>query len=329
MIIKAFELEKKLQKNKIYLFYGKNQGQKEEIIKKKFLKDFKENVFRYSEKELFNNLDNFYNNMRSQSFFDKEKLIIINEVTDKIINQIEKVLTINIDGTTLILLGDSLEKKSKLRIFFETNKNLYCTPFFADNFQALSIIAKTFFRTKGIPISQEIINLIVNRANQDRKNLANELNKIENFTYGKKKININDILKLTNLAGNHSISDLVDFCLAKNQKKTSNILNENNYSNEDAIIIVRTFLLKAKRLLKLTTELKKVGNVDNVISSFKPPIFWKDKDMIKIQIKKWDIETSKKLISDINQIELLIKKNSQNSLNILADFILKNTVISN
>ena len=148
MIIKAFELEKKLQKNKIYLFYGKNQGQKEEIIKKKFLKDFKENVFRYSEKELFNNLDNFYNNMRSQSFFDKEKLIIINEVTDKIINQIEKVLTINIDGTTLILLGDSLEKKSKLRIFFETNKNLYCTPFFADNFQALSIIAKNFFRTK-------------------------------------------------------------------------------------------------------------------------------------------------------------------------------------
>ena len=267
--------------------------------------------------------------MRSQSFFDKEKLIIINEVTDKIINQIEKVLTINIDGTTLILLCDSLEKKSKLRIFFEKNKNLYCTPFFADNFQALSIIAKTFFRTKEIPISQEIINLIVNRANQDRKNLANELNKIENFTYGKKKININDILKLTNLAGNHSISDLVDFCLAKNQKKTSNILNENNYSNEDAIIIVRTFLLKAKRLLKLTTELKKVGNVDNVISSFKPPIFWKDKDMIKIQIKKWDIETSKKLISDINQIELLIKKNSQNSLNILADFILKNTVVSN
>ena len=145
----------------------------------------------------------------------------------------------------------------------------------------------------------------------------------------KKKIEIEDIIKLTNLAENYSISDLVDNCLAKNHKKTSHILNENNFTNEDAIIITRTFLQKTKRLLKLTIEFDKNRNLDNVISSFKPPIFWKEKDLIKIQVKNWSFEATQKLIYEINQIELLIKKNSQNAFNILSDFILKNTRINN
>ncbi len=329
MILKTFELEKKITKNKIYLFYGKNEGQKKEIIEKKFLENFKENTFKYNEKEVLANLENFYNNIYSQSFFEKEKLIIISDVSDRIKNEIEKILEKKLSDITVILIADVLEKKSKLRTFFEKEKNLICTPFYGDNIQTLSSIARTFFKEKNIPMSQEIINLIINRSNEDRNNLKNELNKIENFAYNKKKIEIEDIIKLTNLAENYSISDLVDNCLAKNHKKTSHILNENNFTNEDAIIITRTFLQKTKRLLKLTIEFDKNRNLDNVISSFKPPIFWKEKDLIKVQVKNWSFEATQKLIYEINQIELLIKKNSQNAFNILSDFILKNTRVNN
>ena len=171
--------------------------------------------------------------------------------------------------------------------------------------------------------------MIVSRSNEDRKNLKNELVKIESYILNEKKIEIDDIVNLTNLSENHSITNLVDNCLAKNKKKTSYILNENNYSNEDSIIIIRTFLIKAKRLLKLTTESKKDDNLDNVISSFRPPIFWKEKEIIKSQLKNWTTDTVEKLIYEINQMELLIKKNSQSSLNILSDFILRNTKINN
>ena len=169
--------------------------------------------------------------------------------------------------------------------------------------------------------------MIVDRSNEDRKNLKNELFKIESYIINQKKIKIDDIIKLTNLSENHSITNLVDNCLAKN-KKTSYILNENNYTNEDSIIIIRTFLVKAKRLLKLTAESKKNKNLDTVISSFKPPIFWKEKEIIKSQLKNWTTDTVEKLIYEINQVELLIKKNSQSSLNILSDFILRNTKIN-
>ena len=329
MIIKAFEIEKKFLKNKIYLFYGKNNGQKKELIEKKVLKDFNESTFKYSEKEILSNLENFYNTIQSQSFFEKEKLIIISETSDKIIKEIEKILEKNLEDITIILLADILEKKSKLRSFFEKEKKVICVPFYGDTAQTLNAITRTFFNEKKLAISQELINIIVGRANEDRENLKNELKKIENFVYNKKKINFSDIIKLINLTENHSISDLVDNCLAKNQKKTSHILNENNFTNEDAIIIIRTFLIKAKRLLKLTIESKKNKNIDAIILSYKPPIFWKEKDIIKLQIKNWTIVTSQKLINDINQIELLVKKNSQNSLNILFDFILRNTRTNN
>ena len=78
--------------------------------------------------------------------------------------------------------------------------------------------------------------------------------------------------------------------MAKNKKKTINILNENNYSLDDCIIIIRTFLIKSKRLLKLVKEVKNNKNIEDVISSFKPPIFWKDKDVVKQQIQNWSFK---------------------------------------
>jgi len=125
------------------------------------------------------------------------------------------------------------------------------------------------------------------------------------------------------------VTELVDSCLAKNLKKTVNILNENNFNSEDCILIIRTLLIKAKRLLKLQEEVKDNKNIEQVITNFKPPIFWKDKEIVKQQINHWPLEKINNMIENINEIELLIKKNSTNSLNILSNFIISQSTTSN
>ena len=322
MIIKSYEINKiNLKKNNVYLLYGENEGFKNKVINDTF-KKFSKNIYKYDEKEILNNKESFFNKILSKSFFETEKLIIILRSTDKIVDIIEEITEKNIKDTKIILLANILEKKSKLRILFEKNKNIVCIPFYADNFQTLNNIANTYFKEKKIPISQETINILVARSRGDRLNLNNEITKIENFTKSKKIINVDDILKLTNLAENYSVNELVDSCLAKNSKKTINILNENNYSTEDCILIIKTFLIKAKRLNKLKSQTKENENIDQLITSFKPPIFWKDKEIIKEQIKNWTLKKVENLIYKINEIELLIKKNSSNSINILFDFII-------
>ena len=322
MIIKSYELNKvNLKKNSIYLLYGENEGLKYKVINDIF-KEFLKNIYKYDEKEILDNKENFFNNIFSKSFFETKKIIIILRSSDKIVNIIEEIIKKNIEDTKIILLANILEKKSKLRLLFEKNKNIICIPFYPDNNQTLSNIVNSYFKERKIPISQEAINLLIDRARGDRLNLNNELNKIENFTKNKKKINIDEILKLTNLAENYSVTELVDNCLAKNSKKTVNILNENNYSAEDCILIIKTLLIKAKRLNKLQNQTKNNKNIDQVITSFKPPIFWKDKEIVKEQIKNWSLKKIENLIYKINEIELLIKKNSSNSINILFDFII-------
>jgi DNA polymerase III subunit delta len=330
MIIKSFELNKiDLKSKKYFLLYGENQGHKNEIIKKKFRAEYSENVFHYEENEVIKNEESFFNNILTKSFFENHKLIIISQVTEKILSIIEEIIEKKIDEFTIILNANILEKKSKLRNFFEKNKETICIPFYADNNQTLIQIINEFFRENKIPISQQAMNLIVERSRGDRQNLNGELQKIKNFIKDKKKIEIQDILKLTNLAENYNVSDLIDSCLAKNKKKTINILNENNYSHEDCMLIIRTFLIKSKRLLNLCSDFNNNKNIDEVISSSKPPIFWKDKETVKQQIRSWSYNHAENLIFEINETELLIKKNPNNSINILFDFIIKHATLVN
>ena len=324
MIVKSFEVNKKLiQNKKFFLMYGENQGLKNETIQKEFKKNYPDSVYNYDENEILSNEEDFFENISSKSFFEKEKLIIINRVTDKIKNLIEEIVEKKIADLVIILNANSLEKKSKIRSYFEKTKDIICIPFYNDNNQTLSIIVGQFFRGKKIPISQKLINLVVQRSRGDRQNLNNELKKIENFVLNKNKIEINDILKLTNLAENYSVSELVDNCLAKNKRTTINILNENNYSLDDCILVIRTFLLKSKRILKLKKEFKINNNMETTLSSSKPPIFWKDKEIVKQQIKCWSNYNIENLVYKISEIELLIKKNTASSINILSDFIIE------
>ena len=321
MIIKSYELNKlNLDQNKIVLFYGKNEGLKNDTTSN-LLKN-KENISKYEEKEILENTNIFLENIFSKSLFEDEKIIIIKRVTDKILKVIEEIEEKNIEDVKIIINADILEKKSKLRSFFEKSKKHVCVAFYPDTNQVLSKLTYNFFNQRKISISPANINLIVNKCNGDRETLFNELNKIEYFSKSGRKITEESIIKLTNLIENHSISDLVDNCLAKNKKKIINILNENNFGNEDCIMITRSFLLKSKKILKLSSEFKSNKNIDLTISSAKPPIFWKDKEITKQQIYKWTPKNIRQLIYRLNEIELLIKKNINNSINLITDFIL-------
>ena len=330
MILKSFELSKiKLNDYKFYLFYGDNDGLKEETVKNLFEKNYPDRIHRYEEKEILDNTNNFFNIILIKSFFDNEKLIIINRATDKIKEIVEELMEKKPEDIRIILNSKNLEKKSNLRKLFEKEKSVVCVPFYEDNNQTLNSIISLFFRNRKIPISQQLINVLIERSRGDRKNLNNELEKIENFSLNKKNLDIEEIIKLTNLADNYSASELVDHSLAKNTRKTVTILSENNYSDEDNIIIIRTLLAKLKRLVKIYELVDEKNNIEQAISACKPPIFWKDKPLVTQQIKSWNKNLLKDLIYKTNEIELLVKKNSSIAKNILADFIINNSKKTN
>jgi len=324
MILKSYEIKKiDPEKNNFVLFYGKNEGYKDEAIK--FLIQNKGEILKYDEKEILENQENFFENIFSKSLFGDEKIIIIKRASNKIFEIINEINEKNVDDLFIIVNAENLEKKSKLRSLFEKNKKFVCVPFYPDNEQVLSKLTYDFLKEKKISMSPLNINTIVNKCNGDREALINELQKIECFVKKGKKITSENLQKLTNLNENHSISLLVDNCLAKNKKKIIGILNENNFTNEDCIMITRSFLVKAKKLLALTKTFETNKNIDLTISSAKPPIFWKEKEITKQQIYKWKPKNIKQLIYALSEIELQIKKNINNSINLITDFILSHS----
>ena len=327
MIIKYFELKKKnLDEIKYFLLYGNNKGLIEETIKSVLKPILPKNIFNYDEIEILNNPESFKEKINNKSFFEDQKLIIIRRVSDKILKIIEEVIKNDLEDIAIILVSENLEKKSKIRNYFEKEKKTICVPFYEDNHQTLAKIVQNFLREKNLKLSQQNINIIVERSRGDRINLNNELTKIENYLKNKKNISENEILKITNLAENYQVGELVDNSLAKNKSRTLTILNENNFNTEDCILILRIFLSKLKRLLKIKTQQQKDKNLDNIISSFRPPIFWKEKEIVKQQIKKLEYDKIKELIIKTNNIEFLIKKNPTSSIFIVSDFILENAI---
>ena len=322
MIYKAFEL-KKIPDNAIfYLLYGKNEGLKKDCLNE-ILEKNGGKVFNYEEKQIKEETESFYENILSGSLFESNKIIIINRASDKIFEIIQDLINRNTSKINIIINAGHLETRSKLRTLFEKNGDLVCIPTYPDNSDTLSKLATIFFKKENIPISQQNINIIVDKCNGDRHNLNNELDKIKNYTLSKKKISSQEILRLINLSENFEVSELIDNCLAQNKNKIINILNENNYNSEDSIIILRTFLSKTKRILKLAMELEESKDINKTINSAKPPIFWKDKEIIKVQLNKWKTKKIKELIENINNIELEIKKNYNNSILIVTNFILE------
>lgn len=323
MIFKSFEFKKiNFDEKKFCLLHGNNEGLKKEIINKTQLEKNFSLTF-YEENEVLNKIEIFLNEIFNRSFFENNKIIVINNCSDKLENLVLELIEKDINNIIFFFKADTLEKKSKIRNLFEKKKNLAIIALYPDTAETLSKLTHNYIKANKIQLSQSDINLIVSKCNGDRIHLENELEKIKSYTQTNKKIRTEEILKLINLSENYSIHELINACLTKNKKKLVNILNENNYNNEDAIIIIKTFLIKVKRILILSEIYQNNNNLDTTMLNAKPPVFWKEKDLIKEQLTKWSTQSLKKLLFEINDLELLIKKNSFNRNYVISDFIIE------
>jgi DNA polymerase-3 subunit delta len=329
MIKKNFEVNKiSLNNERFFLIYGVNEGAKKEKINQLHQDIKKENIYSYDEKQILEREENFLENVFSESLFESEKFIKIDRATDKIFRIINIILEKKIEDISIIINCGPLDKKSKIRNLFEKDKNLICMAFYEDTFNVLSNLSSQFLKQNKISISQSDLNLIINRCKGDRESLYNELNKIKVYSLTSKKIDTQTILKLTNTSENYNISELINNCLAKNIKKALNILNENSFGSEDCILFLRSFLFKAKKLAILCHKFEQTKNLELTVNNAKPPIFWKEKEITKEQIKNWSLSDIKELIYQISKYELLVKKNNINSVNLISNFIIEKSSIN-
>jgi len=321
MIVKSYEVIKKHNIFNFFLFYGENNEYKKEIIHQIFKPNFDNKINSYDETDVLKNKNIFFEEILSQSFFENKKLIVISRVTDKLINIIEEILKKKIDDTVVILISDQLDKKSKLRNFFEKDPNIVCVPFYSDKIETLKMIAHDFFKSKKIPISQEILNTIVEKTKYDRGNLKIELQKIDSYLLNKKVIDFKNIIKIINSSESNDFSNLADICLAKDKKNLLKALNQNNFYKEDSVTIIKNLLIKAKRIQEIKKLQIKNKTIEASITSYRPLIFWKDKELVKQQLKVWSLKGINKLIFSFNDLELDVKKNIENSNNIIFNFM--------
>ena len=322
MIIKYFQIENlKTREFKLYLLYGKNEGLQKEIIDKYFIKGFTGEINKYEENEILQSSELIIEQILNKSLFSSEKILIVSRASDKIMKFLEKIMEKDLNDIKIIIKSSSLEKKSKLRNLFEKNKTLVAIPVYEDDTRVLLQIISQFISKNNLKISRESINLLIDRANGSRESLNLELEKILNYSISNKILEFETIKKITNLSENYSVNELTDNILLKSNKNVTKILNENNYSEEDCILILRTLLIKSKRLLKIIEINNNIKNIDKVIMEIKPPVFWKEKESVKKQVNTWNFEDLKKKIYEINDIEALVKNNSRNSLNLVSNFI--------
>ncbi len=320
MILKTFELNKNnIDKFKFFLLYGENEGLKEEIINK-IKKNQIGKEIKYEEAQILKNKSEFYNEINNKSLFEEKRIFFLERCTEKISELLIEIFE-DASDDLFIINCSILEKKSKLRNYAERSSNVVVIPTYKDNSQSLINIARNFFSEEKISISTETLNLLVNRCMGDRGILNKELDKISNYISEKKIISLKEIAVLTNLSENYSASELVDASLTKNFIKVKEILNENIYTQEDTFLILRVFLQKAKKLLGLLEIINSENNVEKAINEYKPPIFWKDKPVLKKQLQLWSFENIINLICELNDIEIKIKKNSSQNLILMKNFI--------
>ena len=326
MLIKSYEILKKdLNFLNSFLIYGENTGLKQDIVKSvielKEKKNIKYKQFKFEEEEIIKNQNDFFNLIFSGSLFDKKKVIFVNRTTDRLFNLISEISKKDIKDILIFFEADQLEKKSKIRNLFEKDNNLVCIACYQDNnFDLIKIINDEIKQTK-IKLSTESINLLIERASGDRNNLRNEVNKLKSFALDKQMVSYDQVKELTNMVGNYQNDYIVNICLNGDKKKLNKILRENNFSFEDFLILLKIFSKKIHRLLKIKIFNRLEKNLDQIFNQIKPPIFWKEKEDVKKQVRLWNEKKLNLIIKKINEIELNCKKNHELATNITLDFL--------
>jgi len=327
MIIKSYEVKKKksnLVKNNFFLLYGENLGLKKDIkdfiVKEIKQKDNNIEILSLYESEIVDNEDNFYNLAYTGSLFSNTKLITIYEATDKIVKKINNIYDNYSVNVFFIFFSEILEKKSKLRDFFEKSKKTICIPCYLDNERDLEIIAQSELKKNKIMLSREALNVLIEKSNADRNNLRNEIEKIKSYSLNKKSLGLHEIKTLINFSGDYKSDILINECLCGNISQYKKIISELYVNTVNQILLLRILSNKIHRLLKIKEQKNKSNNIDSLINSSKPTIFWKEKPLVKKQLSIWSLNDLQKVIGGINNTELLCKKNPQISYSIFLNF---------
>ena len=323
MIVKSFHLSNvNVYDFNYYLFYGENEGHKNELINEIFKKKIKGDMFNYEESWILINKDEFLTDLFNKSFFENDKLIIINRATDKILELIEEIFKREPEGIKCILNAQILDKRSKLRSFFEKEKKIIISAFYNDNEISIKNYVFNFLKKNDLRLSNEIINLLIEKTDSNRQILKNELEKLKNLIITKKKINPVDIAKLVKNSDGDNFFELIDFFLLKDKNKLQKILNETNLSSDNTINIVRILLLRIKKLIKIKGIIKSNNqDIEKSLNSYKPPIFWKEKEIIKKQIDINSLDNLNEFIRIIFDLEKIIKKYPDNALKFMLNFL--------
>ena len=309
MIYKSYLIENNLSsiKENLILFYGENLGLKNDLKNK--IKDFNTNalIINLNQEEILADENKFFNELFNKSLFEDTKIFFINQTNDKILELIK-----DIDGKedtpTIFLFSELLDKRSKLRSYFEKSNTVGIVPCYADNEISLKkIILGKLVGYTGL--SGQNLNMIIENCGLDRSKLNNELDKISTF-FENKIIDTNKLEILLNLKVNDSFDLLKDQALLGDKTKTNKLISNTIFENEKNIFylnLINQRLIKLLEVAKITKE----GNIDNAISKIKPPIFWKDKAIFSLQARKWDRKKVKKMLNQTYNIEIKMKSSSQ------------------
>ena len=323
MIIKSYEIsKKKLDNFYLFLFYGENEGLKKDLIELIINKNNnKQKIHKFEESEILNNPDNIYNLIFSGSLFDSFKICYIYKISEKSLPFIMDIMKKKPVDIIIFCVSGNLEKKSKIRNLFEKEKELICVPCYSDTQLDLNRILNNELKDLNIKLSQEAANLIINRAGGDRQNLKNEINKIKNYCLNKKTISIEEVKILTNLANNFENDEIVNFSLCGEKKRLKRMMEDNNFSSTDSFMLQKILNKKIHRLIKIKILQQNEKNADSAINLIKPPVFWKEKEIVKKQAVIWSLNRLYKIMDKLNNIELTSKKNYEIGINITLDYL--------
>ncbi len=320
MISKSYLIEQDkefLLKNTSVLFYGENLGLKNDF-KRSILGYFKDKVIKRNQDEIIKNQDILFEDILNISLFDERKIFIIDDVNDKflgIFQEIEK----RIGENKIYLFSDILDKKSKLRNYFEKSKEFNTVACYQDNLVNIKNIIKKKLENY-INLNSENISIIAENSNLDRDKLYNEIDKIKIY-FSDLKIDTEKLKVLLDLKVNDNFNLIRDEALNGNKEAINKLLSETVLENDKNIFYLNSF---NQRLYKLAEILKnkKNSNVEDMVENVKPPIFWKDKPIIKGQLKKWNLEKINNILKKCYNLEVRLKSSSTISHHLLIKMLI-------
>ena len=321
MIIKSFSIdyEKLFNIYKVNLIYGENYHLKNEIVEK-LCKIFKKNNYKitfFKQEEIIKNITILENYINQDSLFGDKEIIIIRDTTDKLLNYIEIENFIK----KIVLISETLPKNSKLRILAEKQKMISCIPCYEDDEKTLKNILRQGINMLGLKINNETIEQLFNLNKLNRNDINSGLEKLKLIS-SEKKLDNEIISSLFNTTSSFDAFEISNVLLTSNKKELNKIFSSFYHFSFNFNEIIGPLKYKINKLISIYEFNLDEKNAAKMIEEYKPPIFWKEKNIVLTQMSKWTKDELNILLEKINQIEIMCKINYEISETIFNKFLL-------